>query len=449
MYKYTGTIPTPFSNDIGVLSIASPQDGLVLTATEHVQLQIMNYGLVAQSNFDVSYTINGGAAVTETVTATVNPGSIYTYTFSATENFSVAGVYSFTATTTLAGDQNTANDSYADDVLLMNWVPQKVVFGEEGTGTWCGWCVRGHVYMEHMSTTYPTTWAGVAVHNGDIMTVTDYDAEMASWISGYPSGLVDRTGGETDPLDFEAAYAVEVAKVVPVALSIDNVVYDGGTRLLTFDVVANCAADLNGNYRFNAVVTEDGVTGTTTDYDQANYYSGGSYGVMGGYESLANPVPAAQMTYNNVARYLLAGWDGTAGSVPTTVTSGTILSKTYSLTLDAAWDETKINMIGLFINNSTGEVVNAAKELLVLNINEQNLSLEPVVYPNPSTGIFNIRNAQNTIVEITNVLGDIVTKFNSTDSLISVNLSNQPQGIYFVKISDGNKSTTKKVLITK
>lgn len=449
MYKFTGTIADPFNNDIGVLNAALPVNGIVLSSTEHVQLNIMNYGLVAQSNFNVSYSINGGATVTELVTASIAPGATYTYTFTQAEDFSVAATYTISATTALAGDENTSNDAFSNEFFLMTWVPQKVVFGEEGTGTWCQWCVRGHVYMGLMATNHPTNWIGVAVHNADPMVDSEYDAEIGARISGYPSGLVDRVDGEKDPTDFEAAFNVRSTKVVPLGLSISNVVYNTSSRLLSYDVVADCAAALNGDYRFNAIISEDGVTGTTSDYNQANAYAGGAYGVMGGYETKPNPVPAAQMVYDHVGRALLGGWDGTIGSVPATVAMGTLLTQSYSITLDPSWDETKINMIGLFINNATGEVINATKQQLILSINDNNLSLESVVYPNPSNGVINIRNAQNTNIEITNILGDVVTSFNNTNPLISVNLSDQPQGMYFVKISDGNKSTTKKILITK
>lgn len=34
---------------------------------------------------------------------------------------------------------------------------------------------------------------------------------------------------------------------------------------------------------------------------------------MGGFELLPNPVPAAKMTYNHVARAILGGWAGIPG----------------------------------------------------------------------------------------------------------------------------------------
>ena len=78
----------------------------------------------------------------------------------------------------------------------------KLVIGEEATGTWCGWCPRGAVALNWMDKDYEGYWQGIAVHNGDPMTDPDYDNGIAPYISGYPSGLVDR-GSDIDPGAFK------------------------------------------------------------------------------------------------------------------------------------------------------------------------------------------------------------------------------------------------------
>ena len=80
--------------------------------------------------------------------------------------------------------------------------------------------------MGLMATNHPSDWIGVAVHNGDPMVVTDYDAAMGTHISGYPSGLIDRQAAEVDPQDFETAYTARVAQIAPVDMSITNVTWN-------------------------------------------------------------------------------------------------------------------------------------------------------------------------------------------------------------------------------
>jgi len=97
-------------NDVGIVSIPSPSSGMFLTAEEPVVVLINNFGSMAQSNFDVSFTVDGGTPVTETITATVNGGETYEYTFSATIDLSVIGEYDVEVCTGLAGDENPENN---------------------------------------------------------------------------------------------------------------------------------------------------------------------------------------------------------------------------------------------------------------------------------------------------------------------------------------------------
>jgi len=190
-------------------------------------------------------------------------------------------------------------------VKAPNGVTKRVLI-EEATGTWCGYCVRGIVKMEELENLYPETTALIAVHNGDPMTDATYDTGIGAKIAGYPSGLVDRqptTKNEgIDPSDFKTEYLKRIKYVPVIDVFIDNVSWNASTRLLSFRVNATTVAAFNGSYRFNAALTEMEVHGTTTKYAQHNYYSDGSLGAMGGFETKPDPVPAADMFYDHVGR---------------------------------------------------------------------------------------------------------------------------------------------------
>ncbi|MBL4736121.1 MAG: hypothetical protein JKY18_12440, partial [Flavobacteriales bacterium] len=102
---------SPAANDVGVIAIDAPTSGCGLSATENVTVRIKNFGGVAQGGFPVSYTINGGAPVTETPVTIIPPGDTATYTFTATADLSATGAYSFDAYTSLVTDADNANDS--------------------------------------------------------------------------------------------------------------------------------------------------------------------------------------------------------------------------------------------------------------------------------------------------------------------------------------------------
>jgi len=107
-------------NDTGVIAIVTPEDG-DLTSAETVTVMVRNFGTVAQSNIPVSYTIDGGAPVTETFTGTIPPASNATYTFTTTADLSVDGTtYTVCSSTGLAGDELPDNDEFCMDVTHLN-----------------------------------------------------------------------------------------------------------------------------------------------------------------------------------------------------------------------------------------------------------------------------------------------------------------------------------------
>jgi hypothetical protein len=115
-----GCANTISDGDIKLNAILSPfSSGRNLTSTSlgaavPISIQIKNLDNAATSgNINVSYSVNGGPAVNETI---VNPniagGATYNYTFLAPPvNMSVPGNYLIQATATIAGDPVTTNNS--------------------------------------------------------------------------------------------------------------------------------------------------------------------------------------------------------------------------------------------------------------------------------------------------------------------------------------------------
>ncbi|TVZ52453.1 proprotein convertase P-domain-containing protein [Dokdonia sp. Hel_I_53] len=99
-------------NDLGVVALLSPISQEGLTDSEEVTILIENFGADSQTNFDVSYVLNGGATVVETVNNTIESGATLEYTFSQTINVSAIEEYELTASTLLDNDGTPANDSF-------------------------------------------------------------------------------------------------------------------------------------------------------------------------------------------------------------------------------------------------------------------------------------------------------------------------------------------------
>ena len=72
-----------------------------------------------------------------------------------------------------------------------------------------------------------------------------------------------------------------------------------------------------------------------------------------------------------------------------------------------------------------------------------------VMYPNPTTGIINIKNTTGNLVNIYDILGHKVftARIDSASNVKTINLSTLQSGLYFVKISDGRNASVKKIII--
>lgn len=102
-----------YGQDIGLVNISTPVTGCMLSANENITVQIFNFGPNINNNFNVSYILNGGTPVTETIVlgSPFLSSSSYTYTFTSQANLSTPGIYTFKAYTTLMGGINPANDT--------------------------------------------------------------------------------------------------------------------------------------------------------------------------------------------------------------------------------------------------------------------------------------------------------------------------------------------------
>ena len=104
------------AQDVSVIAITAPVSGCSLTAAETVTISVKNVGLTDLSGtpFNLSYTINAGAPVTDVgVSFAFFPSNTtVSYSFVVPANLSVPGVYTFTAFSTLASDINNSNDAF-------------------------------------------------------------------------------------------------------------------------------------------------------------------------------------------------------------------------------------------------------------------------------------------------------------------------------------------------
>ena len=332
-------------------------------------------------------------------------------------------------------------------------VKRKVVV-EEFTGTGCPYCTRGYAGMSALEDKYPYEFIGIAAHSSmnypDPMENDSYISLMYSLYSfGLPSALLNRSGNMTlyDPYfgsststllgiydDFEALCGSAEAEVTV------NPVWSEDGKNVNINTDVTFLWDATDKYALAYVLVEDGLHGDDYYWWQYNYLYGAS-----GYENEpylyewtqrgefdnavfgSNAPFVKDMVYDHVAldsKNIL----GTETNLTAPIVSGQVQShettfdlsngiKGYYLGNDLIQDRSKLKVVAMLINTSTGEIVNAD---------------EKPIAEYESTGISNITATDENATEVARY------------SLDGARLSAPVKGINIIKMSDG---TTKKVVV--
>ncbi len=457
-YDLASTAIDPY--DMAMTSLNIPASGTIGQNTD-IKGTLTNEGSEIITSYDLNYTIDNGTTVTENVTG-ANIASFGTANFThATPYMATSGMHVIKVWVSNPNgqvDQNTANDELSTNLFCANELYPKTVVYEEATGTWCGWCVRGLVGLNTMAHDVTDgTWIGIGVHNGDPMVVTAYDNAIGNFISGYPSGIMNRKATAVDPglSALLPAYNSEKANQSIAKIEVTNKSFDETSRAWTADVATTFGLDLtSANYNTALIIVENNVTGTASGYNQANYYSGGGSGDMIDYDgrnyaNLANPVPAADMSYNHVGRVLVDGFNGSANSIPTAITYNTANNFSYSGTLPANIEPWRASFVAIIIDNATGEIVNAT-EVVLGNVSINNATESKYsIYPNPTNGIVTVEGTKDAQIIVYNMIGEIIYSNDKSNENTTIDLSSFAAGNYIVKIISNDEVTTQKIILTK
>ncbi len=359
-------------------------------------------------------------------------------------------------------DFDPSNDTLSTVFTGYTLNTKKGVLAEEATGTWCQWCPRGAVFMNLMKEEYGDQFAGVAVHNNDPMVVTAYDQGYAAFpgFGGYPTIIMNKKdilNSDAYTFDIELPFLKSASQAPDVEITA-TATYKKDTKELTISATATANSALTGANFFMALI-ENEVTGETSSYDQVNVYAGGAFGLMGGFGTLPNPVPAAQMVYNHVARALFGTFNGIEGSIVSPLPAGT----------PYAYDNTGYTIPdGYVISNMRAIIAVLGSNNQVINVIE--IPLEEAtsthdifnnklasVSPNPFSEItyvnLDMNDEKEVSMQVFNSLGQIVAakdygKLSGKQSL-PFHANSLSNGMYFIHLQVGDQLVTKQVVLNR
>jgi hypothetical protein len=345
-----------------------------------------------------------------------------------------------------------SKDSYAE--------PRRVAL-EFVTGTWCQYCPCGDAAAESILQTFPNTIV-IAYHGASSDPWQNFHGNAIRSLFGfsaYPTGVIDRTNHPGNGSSYpyvtynmwmglvSTRYASSPNSVINVVVSAKN--YNTSTRQLTGTIDATAIQDLTGQYKVHFILTESNVV----------YLQTGNGGCPGG----------SNYVHKWIVRDVINDAPGENLNTGGVWNLNQTISKSFSCTIDNAWIPDncdfaaivyKDSTLGLFVSNVQQGVQDSVPiPLGVSNGNEMAKTFSLLQnYPNPFNPVthvqFVIPKDGNASLKIYDVLGNEVAtylegyvkagKYNA-----EIDGSNWASGVYFYKLTAGDYTATKKMILAK
>jgi hypothetical protein len=108
--------------DLAITSCITPTDYDYPNAASIVQVELLSYGNLTASSYNVSYSINGSLVATEPGIVPLDLGQSTTFTFAQTTDLSVLGSYDLDVEVTILNDEDSTNNILSKTITIINEV---------------------------------------------------------------------------------------------------------------------------------------------------------------------------------------------------------------------------------------------------------------------------------------------------------------------------------------
>lgn len=441
----------PAQKDLALESF-SPSDTLQAYATVNNTYihygSIINKGLDTIHSFSIRYKRGNGYFLEDAYNIPIPPLGRFSFTHAVPDTITTQGKTDITAWVETPGDAVHKNDTVYNKIYGAYFMPKKLVAVEEGTGTWNMLAPRGHVYMNTLNSDHEACL--VSIHTGDPMEHEPYISYLYA-LKYYSAHyfLLDRQ--YVDPNSFFNTFNQYNKRFGYADLEMRGVVYGD---MAFVDVTVKPALDIKGDFRLILVLTENNLRGSTKEWAQVNGFAGNKMGPMGGYEMKADPVPAAEMNYNFVARAVSPDPGGDT-TVPNELKYSAPYFHKLSCKLDPSWDKNKLSAIVMLLRNDDTLVLNSNRLSYFLNVaGTGSTDVQTGIYPNPAneatTLQFTGTPGSKADIIVTDINGRTLWRHTIADTQQGMNqlqipTAGLPQGLYIVNIRTGQSSHSLKL----
>ncbi len=155
---------------------------------------------------------------------------------------------------------------------------------------------------------------------------------------------------------------------------------------------------------------------------------------------IGNPNPATYTTLTYIV-------PNTANSTYEWGVVGGAITTNNGNSIDVLWGADGAGSMYVQETDAHGCMADTVWLSIYVDIDEISPESSISVYPNPTTGIIQIMNAKNSIVEIIDVTGKLIQKIVITNEEQIIDLSQEEKGVYFIKVITNNGTLTKKLIV--
>ena len=402
------------ANDASVAT--DPETTTLVNTDQQYPFYVTNNSAKPITQITYAFTIDGEQQPEKNLNLNSPIESMQTASLPLTTKFEDEGVHSIELTVSkVNGNKNinkTTSATYS--VIALEKSADRVSVVEEQTGTWCGWCPRGHVALELLNKELGDKVVTLAGHFTNSQSQVDpmnilgenittqeqafadygYVAMNVSSLlggGGFPGAMFDRLvaadpyvgintkKGKNGTYEFGATALVKaIQEKIPseADFSMTASWADDKNTDIKVDLTTTFNYDRYGSFPYGVafVLSENGMTGKGATWKQLNYFS--KHAGVNGASDFNNPDMAAwfkagsyvSTTYDNV---VVQAWNplGTAAIVnksTTDIVKGEAIpfSATLNVNSDLIQNYNNLTLSALLVNLNSLAVVNAAKVVL-------------------------------------------------------------------------------------
>jgi hypothetical protein len=429
---------------------------VVASTPQTISGMMTNEGGNTITSMTLNYSVDGGAPVAQALSSlSIAPLSSYNFTHSTNWTPGTTGNHTvkiWASNINSSADMVNSNDTITKVVYAAASLAQRIPLYEGFSSSTCAPCAATnpgtHALLMANNSNTPTGKVNAIKYQMNYPTPGNdpaYTTECGTrhtyyGISGIPHGELDGGFGfEGHPAGFMQSH-IDDRYNVPAVFTIGGTVSYIGSTVTIATNITSLIDITNPNLKVMVALTEDHIN--TADNSHGTQSNG-------------------ETDWYDVMRKMVPGTSGTA--LPSTQTTGMItpvnLTYTFGSTPKIFTNLGAMMAIVWVQDLTTKEVYQSRAFALATSIDEVNSTMSTFdVYPNPFTSTttlaFTLKQEEKVKMEVYNMLGELVSSMDngvmaSGYNTVEYSAENLSSGMYYIKVTAGNYSLTKKVTVNK